>query len=225
MTLTTRILIVDEQTLFCQGLVRLLKSVPEVQAVASATTLECAMDIAGGFRPDVMVLSPALEKMSPLEVVRSLKEASPRSRILWLDDQLRQIHVRSVIDANVHGYWTKDVVFSELIQAIFEITRGQFSFCPKVQQYLFMTSEGLCLNPERHLGAIDSLTPRELEIFILLSTGITVSDCAKRLGLSPRTVDNHKVRLMRKLHVHKSLELAWIAIQEGLITNIKRHIF
>ena len=88
-----------------------------------------------------------------------------------------------------------------------------------------MTPEGLRLNPEQRLSAIDSLTPRELEIFTHLATGMTVADCAQHLGLSPRTVDNHKVRLMRKLHVHKSLELAWIAIQEGLIPDNKKPRF
>ena len=219
--MTTRVLIVDEQTLFCQGMVRLLKSIPEIRAVASATTLECAEDVAGGFRPDVMILSPTLENIHPLEVTRSLKHASPSSRIIWLDDRLRQVHVRSALDAGIHGYWTKDVVFAELVQAILEVTTGRLSFCPKVQKYLLTTPEGLRPNPKQSLSAVDQLTPRELEIFMLLATGITVRGCAERLGLAVSTVDNHKVRLMRKLRVHKAVELTWIAVHEGLVAAVR----
>ncbi|MDO4559278.1 MAG: response regulator transcription factor [Planctomycetia bacterium] len=215
--MTTRILIVDEHTLFCQGMVRLLKSIPEIRAVASATTLECAEDVAGGFRPDVILLSPTLGSVNPLEVTRRLKRSSPGSRIIWLDDRLRHVHIRGAIDAGVHGYWTKDAVFADLVQAIRDAAAGHLSFCPKVQKYLLATPEGLRPNPTQTISAVDKLTPRELEIFMLLAAGITVRGCAERLGLAVSTVDNHKVRLMRKLQVHKAVELTWIAVHEGLV--------
>lgn len=217
--ITTRVLIVDGHTLFCQGMVRLLKSVPEIRAVASATTLECAEDVAGGFHPDVILLDPTLGNENTLETTRQLQKVAPRSRIIYLDDHLRQIHVRAALEAGVHGYWTKDTAFADLVLAIRETVAGHHAFCPRVQKFLLSTPEGLRQNPMQSLSVIDQLTPRELEIFLLLASGTSVRECAEKLGLAVSTVDNHKVRLMRKLRVHKAVELTWIAVHEGLVAS------
>ena len=218
--LKLRILLVDEHTLFCQGLVWMLKTVVEIGSVASATSLETALDIASGFRPDVILLYPTIGSANPQWVTQQLRKVSPGARIIWLDDRVRRIHVRAALDAGVHGYWTRETVFSELVLAIRETAMGRVSFCPQVRKYLLNTPEGLRPNPMYPLSVTDQLTPREFEIFMLLAAGMTVRECAERLGLAVSTVDNHKVNLMHKLKVHKTVHLTWLAVEDRLTNEI-----
>lgn len=130
---------------------------------------------------------------------------------------MRTINIRAALTLGIRGYWTKQTSFGQIAQAVKLLAAGESSFCPEVDQYLYRTRHGLRYHPAHTENPLGMLTPRETELLVLLAQGLSLKKCSQRMGISINTVDNHKTRLMRKLGVHKSVELARLAVQEGLI--------
>lgn len=212
-----RVLVADRQRLFCEGIVPLLQTAPGIAEVCAATTREEAVAQLASFAADVVVFHPALDEQGPLPTARELVKACRQGRLLFLDDRVRPIHVRIALEAGPAGYWTKHAALEEIAGAIRMTAAGQMTFCPAVQPHVLSTREGPRIDPASPLGTLAVLTSRELEVFLCVAQGFPVRDCAQMLGISESTVDNHKARLMRKLRVHKAIELTWLAIREGML--------
>ncbi len=115
------------------------------------------------------------------------------------------------------GYFTRNEPFSDLAAGIQGLARGERAFGPCVKNHIHHTPRGWQLNYDQGDSNLAALTPREFEVLKLVAQGHSVKDCAELLDLAPSTVDNHKARLMKKLGVHKTLDLARLAIREGLV--------
>lgn len=213
-----RLVIVDRHILFADGLRRLLHDCDEVEAVAIATTEKDAFRQVDVTTPDAVLLDPWLGGGGPFAVLRRLRQIAPRTSILFLEDHVQEVHVRLALKLRVQGFLTKSCRFSEIRNAIQSAVRGSPAYCNDVQRYVLETSRGLRFNRRAILSPLASLTQRELEVMILLAQGYTVRDVARQFGTATSTVDNHKSRLMRKLKVHKVVDLATMAIREGLVT-------
>jgi len=211
-----RVLVADRHTLFCEAIVPLLHKARGISEVRAAASLEETLALLGSFAADVVVFSPALDERGPVHVARVVLHARRQARLLLLDDAVRPIHVRIALEAGAAGYWTKQCTVAELATAIRLAGAGQWTFCPAVQDHVRLTRVGPCLKPRSPLGTLAELSSRELEVFLHVARGVPVRECARLLGISARTVDNHKARLMRKLRVHKAIELAWLAMREGI---------
>ena len=136
-----------------------------------------------------------------------------------LDDAVRTANVRKTLALNIRGYWTKHAAFAQIAQATRRLAAGRRSFCPDVDPYLYRTRHGLRYHPAHTTDPLQALTRRETELLALLVRGLTMKKCSERMGISVNTVDNHKTRLMRKLGVHKTVDLARLAMREGLLAD------
>jgi DNA-binding NarL/FixJ family response regulator len=116
------------------------------------------------------------------------------------------------------GFLTKSCRFSEVREAIQNAVRGSPAYCTDVNRYVLRTSRGLRFNRAAISSPLATLTQRELEITILLAQGLSTREVASQLDTAVSTVDNHKSRLMRKLGVHKVVDLATMAVREGLLS-------
>jgi DNA-binding NarL/FixJ family response regulator len=116
------------------------------------------------------------------------------------------------------SYLTRCSGIDVLIAAVYGAVRGERKFDPAIESRIVRTSQGWRLKQKQGLPSVSQLTNRELEVMRLLAQGQSVRDCASKLNLAESTIDNHKSRLMRKLHVHKAAELTHVAIRDGLIT-------
>jgi DNA-binding NarL/FixJ family response regulator len=138
--------------------------------------------------------------------------------VLFLDEYLNLFHLREALRAEAAGYWTKQASFEQLLFAVRAVAAGQRSFAPEAAAMLRTSSRdrrpepALSLPPEW-----PKLSRREFEVFICLAHGLDLRECADRLALSVNTVDNHKTRLMRKLGVHRSVDLVLLAARHGLL--------
>jgi DNA-binding NarL/FixJ family response regulator len=213
-----RLVIVDRHVLFAEGLRRLLHDCEEVEAVAVATTEQDASRQVEAIDPDVVLLDPWLDGLGPFALLSKLREAAPNTSFLFLEDEVQEVHVRLALKQHADGFLTKSCRFSEVRQAIQNALHGQSAYCTEVKRYVLHTSRGLRFNRAAISSPLATLTQRELEITILLAQGFSVREIASELDTAVSTIDNHKSRLMRKLGVHKVVDLATMAVREGLLS-------
>jgi DNA-binding NarL/FixJ family response regulator len=211
------VLLIDDHTLFREGLLCLFAARHEWRSAAGC--YPAAAGLARRFPADVAIFGFCREEGGRTKTGSLFRRQFPRLPVLLLDDVVRTRNVQNVLSGGAHGYWTKQAPFSQLLQALLALRRGGRSFCPEVRPFVLTTPKGLVYHPPHGLPPIHVLTPREHELFLLLARGLTLRLCAGQMGVSVNTADNHRSRLMQKLNVHKAVDLARLAVQEGLLAE------
>ena len=209
-----RVLVADDHTIVRQGLVSLLGDGGECQVVAEAGDGLEAVEKAAATRPEVAVLDISMPRLSGLEAVRRIREAVPETKILVLTVHDEEEYVLHLVRAGASGYLVKDSAAGELLAAVKALASGQGYFGPQAAKILaeqYRRPEGVAEDP------YGSLTPREREVFHLVVEGRTTKEIAKTLGISGKTAENHRSRLMEKLDVHNTAELVRYAARKGLL--------
>jgi two-component system, NarL family, response regulator NreC len=168
-------------------------------------------------RPDVVLLGAAHANYRDTPDISALIQQFFGTPVLLLDDDTNYGRLAAVLESSAVGYFTRAASFAELVDGVRKMAHGMRAFCSRVQSRIERTSAGWHLRAEPPVSALGSLTRRELEIARLVATGSSIRDCASALHLSPKTIDNHKSRLMKKLGLHKAQDLTRLAIREGLI--------
>lgn len=209
-------LIADSHALFCAGLAGLLKEVPEVDSVAVATEIDEGRRLVKRFSPDVVLANPALDAAGPFHTGQRLHPPGTKATLMFLDDAVRELNIRAAVQSHAEGYWTKHASFDQIRSAVLDLANGQLSFCPASRRYARISPGQPVFRALRKTAAVSRLTPRQLDVMRQLVQGFSVKQCAQRLGVKPTTVDSHKVRLMKTLGVHTTVELTRLAIREKL---------
>jgi len=213
---TLGMVIGSRQRLFREGLAAMFRSAGFLHAW-EVDTPEVVWSVQQR-NADILLLDMEARTEETLDMARLIDGQRSHCRTLLLDDRVRPAHLCAALGVAAKGYWTKEDPFSELSRAVRQIAAGRLSFCPAARHLLAMTPQGPRFRPRENTpGTAAGLTRRELEVLALLSEGLTVKQCAERLRLAASTVDNHKVRLMRKLNVHKVVDLVRLAVREGLV--------
>jgi len=209
-----RVLVADDHTIVRQGLVKLLVESGECEVVAEAADGLEAVEKAQATRPEVAILDLSMPRLSGLEAVRRIHEALPQTRVLVLTAHEEQEYVLPIVRAGASGYLIKDSAVSELLAAVRALRAGQGYFGPQAARVLAEQYQ----HPERASGdPYGGLSPREREVFHLVIDGKTTKEVARALGISVKTADNHRYRLMEKLGVHNTAELVRYAARHRLI--------
>jgi DNA-binding NarL/FixJ family response regulator len=209
-----RVLVADDHTIVRQGLVSLLVDSGECDVVAEAADGLEAVEKALAVRPEVAVVDLSMPRLGGLEAVRRIREELPETRVLVLTVHEEEEYVLPIVRAGASGYLVKDSAVGELLAAVRALRGGQGYFGPQAARVLaeqYRRPEGA---PEDPYGA---LTPREREVFHLVVEGQTTKEIARALGISVKTADNHRYRLMEKLGVHNTAELVRYAARKGLL--------
>ena len=214
---TLSLLIADDHALLREGLMLMFRTYEETAAIG--VVLQDALSAIEQHKPDVVILGLAAKHGQYWSIVQTLCQQHPKTSLLILDETVRTRNIRRALALGIRGYWTKHATFDQIAQAARHLAAGSRSFCPEVDQYLYRTRRGLRYHPAHTGSPLQTLTQRETELLTLLAQGLTLKQCSQQMGISVNTVDNHKTRLMRKLGVHKSVELARLAVREGLITE------
>jgi len=210
-----RVLVADDHTIVRQGLVGILRGSPEIEVVGEAADGHDAVEQALKLKPDVVVLDISMPRMNGLEAARRIHEALPATRLLVLTMHEDEEYVLKMVRAGVSGYLLKDDAASALIAGIRTLKSGKTYFGPHATQALadaYQRDEGAAEDP------YGSLTDREREIFQLVVEGRTNAQIGELLFISPKTVDNHRTRLMEKLGVHSTAELVRYAAKHKLLS-------
>jgi two-component system response regulator NreC len=205
-----RILIADDHHIVRQGLKALLER-EEFDVSGDAADGQEAVRLARKLRPDVAVLDFAMPLLNGLEAAREIHQASPRTQTILLTMHTEDHYVQEALRAGVRGYVVKTQAAADLVQAIREVSRGRIYLCTEV-------SGGVVEAYLAHADVPgDPLTSRERQVLQLVAEGKTTKEIAHLLGVSSKTAETHRTRMMEKLSIHNTAGLVRYAIRRGVI--------
>jgi DNA-binding NarL/FixJ family response regulator len=206
-----RVLLADDHTIVREGLRALLAKEGDFQVVAEAGDGREALRLAKETRPDVATLDLAMPLLSGLEVVRQMAawEQGPATILLTVHAEDR--YVLEALRAGVRGYVLKKQAGGDLVRAIREVVAGGVYLSPGISAAVAEAIRSPDSRPE------DTLTAREREVLQLVAEGKTTKEIGAILGVSTKTADAHRTRLMQKLDIHDIAGLTRYAIRSGLI--------
>lgn len=207
---TVRIVLADDQLLIRAGIRALVEALPGYRIEAECADGHEAIEAVRQFQPDILLLDIAMPGPSGIDVARTIRRSDPDTLILILSSIDRPEIIEQALDAGVNGYLLKDFVLAELQLAFETVLADQAYLSPKIQEMPLRL--GLGGNASGSL-----LTPRQTEILRLVASGRTTKEIARDLGISPKTVEFHRGRLMERIGVHDVTGLTRFALQTGVV--------
>ena len=216
MTDKIKVLLVDDHQIVREGLRALLVNAPDMEVVGEASDGRDAIDLAGKLNPDVVVMDLSLKGLHGEGAIRELHKRNSDARILVLSMYGSPDYVRPAMRAGATGYLVKGSGISEFVDAIRAVSTGQPFYSPEVRQAAEQARAEPAPGGER--SPLDELTAREREVLQLVALGQTNREIAETLGLSAKTVDGHRTRIMAKLDLHDAASLTRFAIRHGLVS-------
>lgn len=205
-----RVFLVDDHALVRTGFRLILGGEPDLEVVGEAETGEEALPQIRRLKPDVVLCDLNLPGISGLEVTERVVRGEYGARVIVVSVLEDGPMPRRVLEAGACGYVGKACDAAELVRAVRDVARGKKYLASSIAQ-------GMALSAlQGDASPFDALTPRELEVALLLNQGLRQEAIAKRLSLSAKTVNTHKSRLFEKLGIHDSIALARLIAQYGL---------
>jgi DNA-binding NarL/FixJ family response regulator len=213
--MTVTILLADDHPIVRQGLRHLLEEESGLTIVGEASDGLQAVQFAEKFKPNILILDMMMPDLNGLEVLRQVKERSPGTCSIVLSMQSADVYVVEALRAGALGYVLKETGPSELLGAVQQVVRGQRYLSPRISErlidVLLEATEKLPADPYQ------SLTNREREVLQMAAEGLTSSEIARRLSISPRTAELHRGRMMNKLGLHNQTDLIRYALKRGIL--------
>lgn len=206
-----RVLLADDHALVLEGFKKLLEE--HCQIVGSAEDGRALLDAAKRLRPDIIVLDISMPKLNGLDAARRLRKIAPQTRLIFVTVHADADYVNQAFQAGASGYLLKRSAGSELLQAVEAVKNGNYYVTSLIAKDLVRSAiSGTALNATDK----NRLTMRQREILQLVAEGLAVKEIASALGLSPKTVEYHKSKLMEQLGLHTTAELTKYALVHGL---------
>ncbi len=212
-----RVLLVDDHTLFREGLRRLVNEQPDMEIIGEAANGHQAVDRAVELQPDVILMDIAMPDMTGLDAAEIIKKQLPQVRVLLLTVHDDREYLFRGLEVGASGYVLKEAEAQALVMAIQAVHRGEIYLYPSVTRWLVQDylQRGHSGHPEEQ-QRLDELTERQQTVLQLLAEGHTNQEIADKLVLSPYTIQTHIQNIMQKLNLHSRADLIKYAIRHGL---------
>lgn len=207
------VLIADDHRLVREGIMKILEACGDISTVGEASDGLEALRKVSELAPDVVLLDISMPKLSGLEVARRIKKDYPKTKIVILTMHEEEEYSLKLVRMGVSGYLIKDSASRDVIDAIRSAYQGKAFFSPGISKILAESYREVTAGKE---DPYERLNDREREVLQLIAEGNTNKQIAELLFLSPKTVDNHRTNLMRKLNLHSAAELVRWATKRGL---------
>jgi DNA-binding NarL/FixJ family response regulator len=211
-----RCILVDDHTLFREGLRRILEAESDIQIVGEASNASEAVARVRELHPDVVLIDIGMPGMSSFEAARVISRESTGTRLIFLTMYEDEEYLLQCLDAGASGYILKDAPGPKLVTAVREVSQGRKYLSPQVLGKLVDDLRARSQGPQI-VSRSSTLTPREREVVKLIAEGNSVKEIAALLGLSVKTIEAHKFNLMRKLNIHNKAQLVTYAIQKKIV--------
>ena len=209
--MTIRVFLIDDHALIRTGMRMILSGETDIEVIGEADSGEAGLPLVRKLKPDIVLCDLHLPGLSGLEITERIVRGDQGTRVVIVsvleDGQLP----KRLLEAGASGYVGKAGDATELLRAVRDVARGKRYLGSNVAQNLALSSMDGGSSP------FDELSPRELEVAMLLIQGLRQEDIARRLSLSAKTVNTHKSRLFEKTGVQDSIALARLAAQYGLV--------
>jgi two-component system, NarL family, response regulator NreC len=211
-----KVLLVDDHTLFRQGVGSLLSRDSDIEVVGGVSNGGDAVDKCVELRPNVVLIDISMPGLSSFEAARQIKKARPETKVLFLSMYDDEDYLRQALECGASGYVLKDTAAEQLIIAVREIARGGSHLSPRMMAHLVDDFRGRN-KLQSKVARFGTLTTRERDVLKMLAEGKSVKEIACDLNLSTKTIDAHKFNMMRKLDIHNKTQLVHYAIQKKVI--------
>jgi two-component system response regulator NreC len=211
--MATRILLVDDHTMFRAGVKALLEGEHGLEVVGEASNGEEGVDRVRALKPDVVVMDLSMPGTDGLEATRRIAALGLKSRVLVLTAHGEEEYLVPVVDAGASGYLMKTRADQDLVDAIRVVARGEVYLPPKATRLLLQQYRK---SPESASGLAE-LSAREREVMALTAEGFSSREIGEKLFVSPKTVDTYRARIMEKLGLNHRSELVRFALKVGLL--------
>ena len=215
--MSCQIMIVDDHRFAREAVRELLGGYREFEVVGQASTGTEAVRVALELEPDVILMDVHLPEMNGIAATHRIVKALPHTRIVAFSQQNSPNCVRQMIQAGALSYVCKDDGIEDLVKGIRSALEGM-PFMSRSLSSLALMDYFQVVKGETMIPEVTSLTQREIEIVQLITDGHSSREVGEELGITQKTVDNHRHRLMDKLGIHSIAELTKWAIREGLTT-------
>ena len=211
---TIKCVIVDDHTLFRDGLRRVLESESDLEVVGEASDAAGALEKVRELQPDVVLMDIGMPGMCSFDAAKQLVQDHPNTRLIFLTMYEEEEYLLRCMSCGAAGFMLKDSPAPKVITAVREVFQGHKYLSPQI---LGRMVDDVRARSVRNSSRGTMLTPREREIIKLIAEGNSVKQIAAILGRSVKTVEAHKFNLMRKLDIHNKAQLVTYAIQKKIV--------
>jgi len=214
------VLLADDHAVVRQGLKMLLQTEAGIEIVGEAENGEQAVALAEKLRPAIVLMDIAMPLLNGAQAARRITKASPSTRVLVLSSYSDDGIVDDLLEAGAGGYLVKWAAATEVIKAIREVHGGNQYFSPEIAKRLNHRRQ-LSAERKRRSSTPSMLSRRESEVLQLIAEGFSNKQMAAHLGISIKTIEKHRQRVMQKLGLHETASLTRYAISHGLLRPVE----
>jgi len=213
-----RILVADDHELVRHGIRGILRARRGWRVIGEASNGQEAVEKTHKLKPDVAILDVSMPNLDGLQATRQIREASPNTKVVVLTMHESDQMVHRVLEAGALGYVLKSDLAANLVKAVKDVSAGRLFLTPRVSDIVL---KGFLNSADQTDPATQTRarpTPREVEIIRLLAEGKANKVIAANLGITIRTVETHRARIMVKLGLHSLAGLLHYAIRQKIVT-------
>jgi DNA-binding NarL/FixJ family response regulator len=206
----TQVLVADDHQIVRQGLKALLER-DGFEVVAEAADGQQAVQMAEKLHPDVAILDVTMPILNGMEVSREIQRISPKTRTILLTAHTEHHYILEGLRSGANGFVMKTQAAEDLVRAIRETAKGGTYLSPEVAEAVVKAYR------KKKEFSVDPLSGRERQVLQLVAEGKTTKQVAGVLGISVKTADTYRTRIMEKLDLHETASLVRYAIRKGLV--------
>jgi two-component system NarL family response regulator len=210
-----KVLIADDHEIVREGLVALLDMADDINVVGEATDGREAIDMTKQLRPDIVLMDIRMAKLDGVQATREIKAKFPNVHVIALTNYDDDEYVFDCLRYGASGYLLKDVGSEDLVKAIKSAAQGESLVDPSVLSKVLTQFRHMAQDGPDHTD--DKLSPREQEVMVALTGGLSNKEIAKKLYITEKTVKAHFSSIYRKLNVTSRSQAIIDAVKSGLV--------
>ena len=208
--MSIRVALADDHVLVRQGLRSLLER-ERFQIVAEASDGREMIRLVELLHPDIAVVDIRMPLLNGIDAVRELARSCVKTKMILLTQHDEEQYIHEALEAGVRGYVLKSQVANDLVRAIQQVAQGEVYLSPSLSRAIVEAYRSKSDRPP------DPLSTRERQVLQLIAEGKSTKDVAVVLGVSVKTAESHRSRLMQKLDIHETATLVRYAVRRGLV--------
>lgn len=215
-----QVVLADDHDIVRNGIKQLLDNESDIDVIGEAANGQEALDVVAQLKPDVLVMDVSMPVMTGIEAVKVLKERGDETKVLILSMFDVEDYVLEAVRNGASGYVLKDANKMKFLEAIRTVNAGKRYYGHDVSNFIvdhFLNNSEVG-QPQRPVKALDiDLSSREIAILSQISNGRSNKEIADDLGISVRTVESHRLNMMKKMSANNVAELVRVALEAGVI--------